>query len=514
LTAIFKDFDKSKLLILLSLALSSAAVLMDSALVPVALPTIQKDLNLSNLTLEWVINAYALVLASFFLLGGKIGDLFGHRRIYCLGMAVFVVGSLVCGTSMSSFQLILARIVQGMGGALMVPSSMALVMDNFKPQERGRCIGILVAIASLFLSFAPFIGGTLTECISWRGVFWVHVPLLIVAKIMGLIYIPRSDKIKEPLDILGFIYFALGFFSIVLGLMLLRDSRLVHSTSSFLFILGIASFAFLHRHLKLQQHPFIDYRLFKNKTFKYGNLLIFCAQFLMMISAYWTMYFQKGLGFTPIKAGLFALISSCPLIVCAPLSGYLCDRFGPRLPCVMGFSCTLLSFSYFCLKCTTLTVMGLGFGLICFGIGVSLVMTPIGAATVGCIATSRIGLASGLYGTIRNSAMPLGFAVFGSMISNISSYKFSKKLVQQFNFSLGEASFYRNSFSTQTPLDQCASALSLEKLQLVQQTFFEALRESFFYCNLLCMVLSIICLFVSMFYLPSNIKNKIKITFN
>ncbi len=487
---------------------------MDSAIVPVALPTIQKDLNLSNLTLEWVISAYTLVLASFFLLGGKIGDLFGHRRIYCLGMAIFVVGSLFCGTSMSAIQLILSRIVQGVGGALMVPSSMALVMENFKPQERGRCIGILVAIASLFLSLAPFIGGTLTELISWRGVFWVHVPLLIIAKIMGLIYIPRSEKIKETLDILGFIYFALGFCSIVLGLMLLRDSRLVLSTSLSLFILGVASFGLLHRHLKLQQHPFIDYRLFKNKTFKYGNLLIFFAQFLMMISAYWTMYFQKGLGFTPIKAGLFALISSCPLIVCAPLSGYLCDRFGPRLPCMMGFSCTLFSFSYFCLKSTSLTVWGLGFGLICFGIGVSLVMTPIGAATVGCIATSRIGLASGLYGTIRNSAMPLGFAVFGSMISNISFYKFSKKLAQESNLSLREASFYISSFSSQTTLDQYASGLSLEKLQLLQQMFFEALRESFFYCNLLSMSLSIGCFFISMICLPSNIKNKLKITFN
>lgn len=499
-------------MIVLSLALSSAVVFMDSAILPVALPTIQKQLNITNFGLDWIINAYALILASLFLLGGKIGDLFGHRRIYLCGMAFFSLGSIFCGVSSTALALLGARIFQGCGGALMIPSSMALVMENFHPRERGRCIGLLVAIGSVFLSLAPCIGGALTELISWRGIFFVNLPILAFATALACLYIPPSEKIQEPFDFLGFLYFAGSFVSIVLALMLFRDQLLFQS--KILAVIGCLLFSVLVKHLKSTEHPFIDYRLFYNATFRIGNVLIFCAQFVIMISAYWTIYFQKGLGFTPIKAGLFSLISSCPLIVCAPLSGYLCDRLGPRLPCVIGFICTCCSFCFFCITGCNMTLLGLVLGLIGFGVGVSLVMTPIGAITVGSIGLIKKGQAAGIYGTIRNSATPIAVAVFGSLISNVSYLKFSKKIYEDTSISVEEAGVYLKLFSENALRKLSLEGISLEKTELLEKLGFQSIGEAFFYCNLLCTVVCFSCVFISYFYLPHEIKSKLNGLFN
>lgn len=502
--------DKSKLFMIISLSLSTAAVLIDAPLMPVALPTIQKQLHLSNVLAEWVINAYALALASLFLLGGKVADIFGHRRIYCIGITCCILGSLSCGFATAEVHLILSRVLQGIGAGLMIPSSMAILIENSLPQERGRGIGILVSIASIFVSIAPCVGGAVTELVSWRGVFWLNLPLLVLAKILALFYIPKSKKMQESFDFWGFIFFACGFTSMILGLMFSRKGLEFPIPSFLLFILGALMFLLLFDHLKRQVHPFIDYQLFKNSTFSLGNILIFFTQFLIMISVYWIMYFQKGLGFTPIKAGLFSLVSSCPLFFCAPLSGYLCDRYSPRLPCVLGFSMTCSAFLFFCLVQSHLTVAGLVFGLICFGTGISLIMTPLGATTLGYTGSVKIGQAAGIYGTMRNSATPFAVAVFGSMISNITFVKFSRKIAHEMQIPIQEASFYMSLFFREGQIDFNFLSLPLDKSLFFQQVFYDSLKDSMFYCNLLCFIVSFICLLISAFYLPCKTKSKLK----
>ena len=498
---------KKKLLILLGLAMSNSVVFLDSTILPVALPTIQTQFDISTVDLNWVISIYALVMSSLFLAGGKASDIIGHKRMNILGMILFGVASFFCGKANSVLSLLIFRAFQGLGGALMIPSSMALVVENFSPKERGRYIGTLVSFASIFLALGPFIGGWITQIYHWKYVFWINIPIIFCGIFIVSSHVPSSSTVKEPFDYKGCLLFVLSFVSIILGLMEIREAALLSSAVWIFFTLSVVFFIFLIKHIKNHEYPFIDYALFSNETFRVGNVIIFCAQFLLMIMVYWTIYFQKGLGYPPMKAGLFSLIFTFPVIFFAPLSGYLFDKLGPKIPSVIGFSMTFSAFLWFCLKGISLTVLGLCTGLALFGIGIAFVMTPIGVATVSAVCHTKKGAASGIYGTVRNSAVPFGIAIFGAIIANVSYSSFEKKIesIEGVDTVLLQGFF---KLFSKTSLDALKDlSLSSETLDLLKKAFFEATGEAFFYCNILCAILSFIGLLLSLLFLINN-KNK------
>lgn len=491
---------KSKWLILCGLAVSSSIVFMDSTILPVALPTIQKAFALSSVGLQWAVNSYLLVMASFVLIGGRLADLFGHRKMFCVGMSVFGAFSILGGSASSQVVLIIGRAFQGLGGALMIPASMAILADTFPEKERGRAIGILVSIGSIFLSLGPVVGGIFAEYLSWRWVFWVNVPMVLVGIYIILLSLPRSEKMKEKFDLPGCFAFIAMLTSLILALMQAREWGWSSVWVLLLFGLSAGFTVVLIYLLRRAQHPFMQYQLFKNSVFMGCNLLVACAQFLLMISVYWVLYFQTALHYTPAQAGALLLISTLPVMCGAPLSGYLADHFGPRVPVTVGFGLTLFAL-------VLLLVLGpypitpLIVALFLFGFGISLVMTPVGTTVVGSVPPHRKGAGMGIYNTIRHTAAPFAVAVLGSLMNNISFFSFMKHGAEERTLSGLPLGQYAELLAESKSLTPHIHGINMEQITLMRKLFAEASGRALFYTNLTCACVALLGLVLSVFYL-------------
>lgn len=496
-----KPKKKKKWVVLLAMAMCTAVVFLDSTILPVALPTMQRELDLSPVELQWIINSYLLVMACLILVGGRISDRVGHKLMYCIGMAVFGVSSGLGGLAYNKEMLIAARALQGFGGAIMLPSSMSILVETYPPSKRGRAVGLLVAIGSIFLSLGPFIGGFFTQYFTWRLVFWVNVPIVLIGIFVALWVVQKSEKFKEPFDVPGFLTYTLALICLILGLMQAREWGWFSPAVISLFVLFVVFTALLVFLLRRVKHPFFDYHLFKNPVFLGGNLVILCAQFLIMMTIYWVIYFQKTLGYTPVQSGLLALTSTLPLIICAPLSGYLSDHYGPKVPVMIGFSLVCVGFLWFAFLAHDPVVWILITGLLCFGCGIAIVMTPVGTTTVSSVSSSKRGVATGMYSTIRNTASPFGVAVLGSILSNITYFRFKEKIQHDPRFSGINIREYVELLFEGKSLANNPDHLSASLIEYLKTAYIEASKSAFFWANLLCAVVSILGFVTCVIYL-------------
>lgn len=405
---------KGKWLGLLSLMPAMGMVFVDQAVLPVALPTIQSHLGGGASEVWWAINSYLLVSAVLLLTGGKIGDRIGYRKTYLWGLVVFAIASALCGISPSMIWLIVARALQGLGAALLIPSMSPLVMSLFPQNERGKAIGVNVSISSLFLILAPLIGGYFAQDLSWRWIFYINLPLAVLGIILVNIYLEDSPKGTQKFDPWGFIFFALWSFSLIT--LIMQESK--WDWASFptitLLTLCIVSAISLFLREKKSPHPFIDLSLFRHPIFKAVNISIFATQFVLMASIYRAIFFQETLGWSPIKSGSILCITSLPVLFMSPIGGWLADRFGSKTPLFSGFA--LLSLSFFWLG---LFIQGplwvVLIGLFAFGLGVPMIFTPAYSSAMGAVPPKKAGLAFGVLATTRAFAASLGVAVIGAL---------------------------------------------------------------------------------------------------
>lgn len=199
-----------------------SVVFLDQTAISVVLPPIQKDLNMSNVMLQWVINAYLLSLAAIVIFGGKLGDVFGHKCIFLIGITIFVLSSILCAASPTSLWIIVSRTIQGIGGAFMIPVTGVMIAHAFSEGERGKAIGLYIAAASVFLSLGPLLSGLLVHYFSWRWVFWINIPISLISIFLTIIAVPATENRREsskPLDWLGFITFSIFISALVIALM-------------------------------------------------------------------------------------------------------------------------------------------------------------------------------------------------------------------------------------------------------------------------------------------------------
>ena len=411
---------KNRWLGLLSLMPAMAMTFLDQSVLPVALPTIQNELNATSTELIWAVNSYLLATAVLVLACGKLCDRMGHRRAFCLGMLFFCIASVLCSASLNGLILIGARTMQGIGAAFMIPSSSAILMSLFSAKERGKATGINVSFGSIFLIVGPLIGGYLTENYSWRWIFWINIPLTLLGLILTLIYIPRSEKQEGRVDLPSFLYFVVAATLLVVILMQGR----AWGWSSFGIVLSsaiclLAAYLFAKREKKIGT-PFLDLSIFKHPLFKAVNLSICVVQFVLMITIFWAIFFQESLGWTPIDSGFAIFLCSVPVLFVAPFGGYLMDRFGAKIPIIIGFILLILSLPWI-----ALTMKGnfwiLLIGLFAFGIGISFILTPSYAAAMGVIPKSKAGIAFGMIQTLRSLSSALGVALIGSLFDNFES---------------------------------------------------------------------------------------------
>jgi EmrB/QacA subfamily drug resistance transporter len=395
-------------------------IMLDNTVVFVALSSIQSDLKISQSELEWVVSGYALTFAVLMLTGGKLADMLGRRRIFIVGLAIFTASSLACGLATSAGFLIGARVVQGVGAALMNPATLSIIVATFPPRQRGTAIGIWVGISAMALAIGPLIGGILTEQINWSWIFFINVPVGIAGIIVSRIFITesRDESEEQRLDLPGLISSAVGLFGLTYALIEGNNygwgsTRILASFA--VAVVGLATFVLLeHR----QRVPMLDLALFKNSTFTGANLTMLLVALAMFgVFFFNSLYLGQVLGYSPIQTGATFLPLTILIVFVAPLAGRFSDKIGSRW--LMGAGLVLLSGSL--LSFSTLGVDS-GFwdivpGLILGGFGMSLAMTPTTAAAMGSVPVDKAGVGSAVLNSMRQVGGSLGIALMGAIVA-------------------------------------------------------------------------------------------------
>lgn len=405
-------------------------IFIDQTILPLALPTIQREFLSSDLTLQWIVNSYFLSMTAFVLLGGRLSDVYGQRKIYCLGLLVFAIASAFGGLAIDSLWLIGARIFQGIGSALMTPATFTIIIQAFPKKMRGRAMGIYVSAGTFFLAIGPFVGGAFTEFLTWRLLFWINLPIAIVGVILTLLYVPKCEGHKEKISYLNAFFFALGISMLIISLQQRETGGFSKILDLGLFAIGVFCLIAFYFHDRESEHPFIDFTLFKNVLFQCGNVVLFFIQFVLMVTVFWSLFFQNILNYSPMQTGLITLISTFPILGIAPLGGYLADRIGLKWPVVMGLGLIFFCFGWFLIFNRVGTFWLFLPALLAFGCGAALVYTPISSYSIGAIAEKKRGVAAGILNTFRFLGASIGLAILGSILNGTEDHVLQKKLSQ------------------------------------------------------------------------------------
>jgi EmrB/QacA subfamily drug resistance transporter len=396
-------------------------IMLDNTVVNVALPSIAEDLQVGLSELEWIVTGYALTFASLMLTGGKLADLFGRRRTFIVGLVIFTLSSLVCGLAQSDELLIGARVVQGAGAALMNPATLSIIAATFPPRQRGTAIGIWAGVSALALAIGPLVGGLLTEHISWSWIFFVNVPVGVVAIAASLILIPESkdESAEQRLDFPGLATSGLGLFALTYGL--IEANTYGWTSSRILGAFAVAALmlvAFVVLETR-QRIPMLDLSLFRNGTFAGANLAVLLVALAMFgVFFFVSLYMQGILGYSAVKAGAAFLPMTILIILFAPLAGRASDRIGSRWLMTAGMLLVAGQLLYFSRLEVDSTFWNLLPGLLVGGTGMALVMTPSAAAAVRALPVDKSGVGSAVLNAFRQVGGSMGIALIGAIMAH------------------------------------------------------------------------------------------------
>lgn len=398
-------------------ALCLGMTFVDQSALNVALPSIQTALHLSTSLLHWVVNAYLLTLTIFVVMGGNLGDRLGKKEIFILGTTLFGLSSFCCAMASTGVSLVVWRAFQGIGAALMMPNSSAITLSVFPDDMRGKVMGTLLSFASLLLMIGPILGGILSEYLSWRYIFWINIPLVVVSIAMMSRYAPQFDCNKEKdIDWVGFVLLTLWLFGLVFALMQSVDwgfgsSVIVGS------LLGSALCfcVFVVYELK-QSHPFIQLRLFQKGTF-YRSVFVYAgAQMIFMLGVFIPIYTQRVLGFSPAMAGLLTMPSILPMLFFSRFAGRLRDQYGPRLPMKVGFLILAIGNAWLLLTFWTQHFYWVFIGMMSFAGGAPFIFGNANATALVSVPEKMRGAAAGVTNCCRQLGGTVSMAVLGSVI--------------------------------------------------------------------------------------------------
>src|SRR5438093_1808758 len=308
-------------------------IMLDNTVVNVALPSMRRSLHMSLSELEWVVAGYALTFAAFMLTGGKLADFLGRRMIFMFGLAVFTAASLACGLAPNGGFLFVARVVQGLGGALMNPAPLSIITATFPPRERGKAIGIWAGVSALALAIGPLVGGILTQHVNWNWIFFINVPVGILGLLSAPVFIEetRDQSAEQRLDVPGLATSAIGLFSLTYGF--IEANRYGWTSGRILGAFAVAAFALaVFVALELRQRvPMLDLSMFRNRTFSGANTaMLFVGLAMFGTFFYVSLYMQNVLHYSPVQTGASFLPMTCLIIVLAPRAGKLSDHYGSR----------------------------------------------------------------------------------------------------------------------------------------------------------------------------------------
>jgi EmrB/QacA subfamily drug resistance transporter len=400
-------------------------IMLDNTIVNVALPSIQSSLGLKISELEWVVTGYALTFGALMLTGGKLADLMGRRRIFVVGLLIFTLSSLACGLAGSAGVLIGARVVQGVGAALMNPATLSIITVTFPARQRGTAIGIWAGVSALALAIGPLVGGLIVERINWNWIFFINIPVGVVAILAAFMFIDesRDTSHEQRPDVPGLLTSALGLFA--LSYALIEANNYGWSSARIVVAFAIAAVslvAFVLLELR-QRLPMLDLSLFRNRGFAGANAVMLLVGLAMFgVFFYVSLYVQQVLGYSPIQAGASFLPWTVLIILLAPQAGRLSDRIGPR-PFVAGGMVVLAgSLFWFAQLGVSESFWKLLPGMLLGGIGMSAAMAPVTAAAMSSVRPDKAGVGSAVLNSMRQVGGSLGIAIMGAIVaSGVSS---------------------------------------------------------------------------------------------
>jgi EmrB/QacA subfamily drug resistance transporter len=427
--------DRRRLTILAICCMSLLIVAMDNTIVNVALPSIHRDLHASVSGLQWTIDAYVIVLASLLLLSGSTADRLGRRRIFQVGLLVFVGASLLCSLAPTLGWLIAARALQGVGGSMLNPVAMSIITNVFtEPRERARAIGAWGAVVGISLGLGPIVGGALTQAVSWRAIFWINVPIGLAAVVLTALFVPESRAARaRRIDPIGQLLVITALGSLTYAIIEGPSAGWTSAQSIATFALALAALAGLVFYEPRRADPLIELRFFRSAPFSGATLIAISAfagfsGFLLVN----TLYLQDVRGYSALQAGLCTLPMAAAALVCSPLSGRVLSSRGPRIPLFIAGSC-MAAGALVLTQLTSSTPLALLLASYAvFGVGFGWVNPPITYTAVSGMPNNQAGVAAAVASTSRQVGQALGVAVIGSILG--------AAVGSQFGVSLAEAS--------------------------------------------------------------------------
>jgi EmrB/QacA subfamily drug resistance transporter len=393
-------------------------IMLDNTVVNVALPSIQRDLHSSLSNLEWTVNAYTLSFAVLLATGGRLGDIFGRRRGFLIGVTLFAVSSATAGLAPSTGWLVASRVVQGVGAAFMMPATLSIVTNVFEPHERGKAIGTWAGVSALALAIGPVVGGFLTEHVSWRAIFYLNVPVAAAAIVTTLFAVreSRDESVGREVDYVGVATLTAGLTALVLAL--IEGNSWGWGSTPIVLLLGgsvlmLAVFVLIELNVPA---PMVEFPLFASRNFVGSNLIALVVTFAMLAQFFFlALYMQDILGYSPLEAGVRFLPATLMIVIFAPLAGRMTDRIGARWLITTGLVFVSGAMYWLTTIGVNTTYADIWPSFTMMGFGMALVMSPMSTAAMNAVAETKAGIASGILSMNRMVGGTLGVAVIGAV---------------------------------------------------------------------------------------------------
>jgi EmrB/QacA subfamily drug resistance transporter len=406
--------------VLAAMIFAVSMTFIDQTIVSIAVPNIQRELNLSSTGVQWVVNGYLIALAALFALGGRLSDIFGHTKLCVIGVIVFVSASTMCGLtptgSVAEAWIVGFRVLQGAGGALMFPAALAIVVNTFPLRDRGKALALFFGIAGGLTAIGPILGGYLTQW-TWRAIFWVNIPVALIALVLIAVSKPKTEYRRAPIDYRGAVLIAAGIGLSIFGLQQSALWGWGNPATWACIIVGLLIIALFVLIELRTESPLIKVSIFRIRPFAVENLVLLIAMMAFIpIFFFASEYAQIALHKTASQAGLFLLFFFLGFVIAAQVGGRMLDREGAKRAVVLGCAIAAVGFGLWASKVTTLSFSKQQLWVIVAGAGMGLMLGPANTDAVNRAGNLSYGEATGITQTIRNYGASLGLAALGTIL--------------------------------------------------------------------------------------------------